>query len=130
MAERYDNDLHERLNSLKQTLDRQILILDWCFHNYRLIAKANIFKYEDIIITGGRELSKLFPSANNLALDLSTRNQNKVYPFQLSARLAESLLRQGSAWREFYSEEEILSLTNSADIDSTNEAIRMHTESD
>jgi hypothetical protein len=111
MAERYDKDLSKKLNSLQHALDRQLLILDWCFNKYRQLSDANIFRYEDIITTGGGTLSRLFPSAKGLKEELITRNRNTIYPLQLSARLAETLLNTSGSWRAFYTEKDIFSLT-------------------
>jgi hypothetical protein len=111
MAERYDKDLSKKLDSLKHALDRQLLILDWCFDKYRQLSDANIFRYEDIITTGGGTLSRLFPSAKGLKEELITRNRNTIYPLQSSARLAETLLNTSGSWRAFYTEQDIFSLT-------------------
>jgi hypothetical protein len=108
MAERYDKDLRESLAGLSEPLHRQIAILDWCFDKYR---SAQIhYKYEDLIRTGGRVLASLFPAAQGLNVELTSRNQNTLYPLHSCSTFARALLERSQAWRLFYSEAEILAL--------------------
>jgi hypothetical protein len=112
MGERYDESLRTCLSKLDDPLHRQIAILDWCFAKYQ--HAAHVYKYEDLIATGGRVLSSLFPSAKDLNVTLSSRNQNPLYPLHLSPSLANCLFDRSEAWRTFYTEEDILALVNHA----------------
>ena len=80
MAERYDKKLSQKLSSVENILDRQVLILDWCFQKYQQVNSANIFRYEEIVATGGRILSSLFPNALGLAVPLLSYNRSEIYP--------------------------------------------------
>jgi hypothetical protein len=112
MGERYDPHLRDQLSTLSEPLHRQIAILDWCFEKYRNKPANHLFKYEDLIATGGRQLASLFPAARDLNVELTSRNRNQLYPLHLCASLASELLQRSQAWREFYTEAEILALAN------------------
>jgi hypothetical protein len=110
MAERYDAQLRDKLSTLKEPLQRQITILDWCFQRYHNTSASQIFKYEELIATGGRQLASLFPGARELKVDLSSRNRNSLYPLHCSKTFAHELIQGSHAWRKFYTEAEILDL--------------------
>ncbi len=112
MAERYDAQLRDKLSTLKEPLQRQIAILDWCFQKYHNTSASHIFKYEELIATGGRQLASLFPGARELKVDLSSRNRNSLYPLHRSTALAHELIQGSDAWRKFYTEIEILDLAS------------------
>jgi hypothetical protein len=110
MAERYDNTLSRSLCSINDKVKRQLTILRWCFEKYQSVPACNIFKYEDIIASGGRQLSLLFPKASQLNLRLSSRNYNSIYPLELRESLTNALIKQPEGWDQFYTEEEVSSL--------------------
>jgi hypothetical protein len=114
MAERYDKEFGQKLSSVEHILDRQILILDWCFQKYQQVIPANVFRYEEIVATGGRLLASLFPNALDLTVRLSSRNQNEIYPHQSSSMLIERLMQGQRHWQAFYSEEEVVSMSRQA----------------
>lgn len=111
MAERYDKKLSQKLSSVENILDRQVLILDWCFQKYQQVNSANIFRYEEIVATGGRILSSLFPNALGLAVPLLSYNRSEIYPHYSGSMLMKRLLQGRRHWQAFYSEQEVFSIS-------------------
>ncbi len=95
--------LSEELERIPDRHDRQLHILHWYFDRYRSLPTGTVIRYEDIVATNGHTLAVIDPSAKLLTDSLDSRNQNKVYDRELSARLAERLLdRPDHACWSFY----------------------------
>lgn len=83
-AEMFDKNLSDKLNNESNLLDRQGIILQWYFNNYlEHLNENSIIKYEEIISTQGRVLSKLGVNATELNIDLLDRNTNILYSRQI-----------------------------------------------
>ena len=111
IAEKLDHDLARSLASESDAIDRQIMILEWSYARYRkFLGQEAVLKYEDLITTRARALSKFFPAATDLSEDLVSKNLNKHYDRALMVDLGRRLLlRDGSLWN-FYSREDVSSL--------------------
>jgi hypothetical protein len=111
IGEKLDVDLARNLAAKSDPYERQIYILEWFYDRFRrFLPERALIKYEDLIISRGRELAKFFPAAAELDEDLSSKNVNKYYDRALMADLGERLLRrEGSIWN-FYSKGDVESL--------------------
>ena len=69
-----------------------------------------MIKYEELIASRGRELTKFFPTAEQLDEDLSSRNVSEFYDRALMADAgARMLKRDGPLWN-FYSKADVENL--------------------
>ena len=63
MGEHFDKELESKLSSLDSILDRQIYILRWFFQAFeKYLDRSQVIRYEDIIESRGRILSKITAS--------------------------------------------------------------------
>ena len=109
-AEMADPDLSHRLNSVKEILDRQLILLDYFFHRYATSSRAKVLHYEDIIATSGKTLSILTDSARNLNEPLVSRNLHEVSDDANKRAIAFKLLESENACWAFYSREDVIRL--------------------
>jgi hypothetical protein len=111
IGEKLDVDLARDLAAKSDPLERQIHILEWFYDRFRrFLPERALIKYEDLIVSRGRELAKLFPAAAELDEELSSKNVNKYYDRALMTDLGERLLRrQGAIWN-FYNKRDVESL--------------------
>lgn len=72
-------DLHQKLEAVKDILDRQVLLLHYFFEQYRQLQDLKIIRYEDIIATGGKALASIIPEATQLDESLTSKNKSVVY---------------------------------------------------
>lgn len=111
-AEAFDPDLSAKLNSIIDIHDRQVFLLDWFFQKYiDSLPQESVVFYEKTIETGGKSISVIQQSAQNLSEPLNSQNKNKLYDNALKQLLLDKLLskKDGAFW-QFYSETEVLSL--------------------
>lgn len=114
VAEALDSDFSNVISSIDSVLDRQIFILNWFFEKYtRTLPSANIIRYEDIISSEGKQLSKIIPGASLLNESLSSRNANPIYNSHKLPEIVEKLLYSEGFWQQFYSKDEIEKLADS-----------------
>jgi len=81
-GEYFDKKLEKDLSETKDTLDRQIIILNWFFEHFdKFLEKENILKYEDTINENGNNFGKIAydETKKEFTKNLSTRNSNPVY---------------------------------------------------
>jgi hypothetical protein len=111
IGEKLDVDLARDLAAKSDPIDRQIHILEWFYDRFRrFMPERALIKYEDLIVSRGRELAKFFPAAADLDEDLSSKNVNKYYDRALMAELGDRLLRrEGPIWN-FYGKRDVESL--------------------
>jgi len=102
-AERVDHGLRDALDSLENTLDRQLLLLDWFYSRWhRYIPAENFIRYEDVIETKGAALSLIQPAAASLSEPLESRNLSGRYGSETVQRIGLRLLESdGAYWRSY-----------------------------
>ena len=85
--------------------------MGWFYDRFRrFLPEQALIKYEDLIVSRGRELAKFFPAAAELDEDLSSKNVNKYYDRALMSDLGERLLRREGALWNFYNKRDVESL--------------------
>lgn len=101
-AEKFDQILSARLESVQDTVERQFILLDYCFSQYRTYLPGRILKYEEIITSGGGALSILHPEASGLDEPLESRNTLFVAKDPAAADIVKRLLDRESPCWDFY----------------------------
>jgi hypothetical protein len=109
-AERMDADLARKLDAEADVLERQLIILDYCFTRYAGLPPDNLVRYEDVIRTRGKALVKINPYAEGLDEPLESRNRLWIGRDQATAQIAERLLRLDSACWQYYEKSEVEAL--------------------
>lgn len=102
VAEAYDPALATALAAEPDTLERQLIWLDYCFQRYLTYLPGRILRYEDIIASGGKALSMLHPSAGQLDDTLQSRNTFFLKHDSATAVIAERLLERDSPCWKIY----------------------------
>jgi hypothetical protein len=111
IAEKLDVDLARKLAAESDAIERQIQILEWSYDRFRrFLSKHSVIKYEELIATRARELSKVFPAAKELDEDLVSKNLNKYYDRDLMTDLGQRLLRRDGPFWNFYSKSDVKNL--------------------
>lgn len=107
-GERMDPELHARLSSIPDRIDRQVHLLCWFFERFSALPAERIIRYEDIIDSAGSCLSVLTQSAACLEEPLESRNRSSLYDADLTPILVERLLRErDAAFWDFYSKDSV-----------------------
>lgn len=111
VGEKLDVDLARALAKESDAVDRQIHILEWFYDRFRRFLKEPaVIKYEELINSRGRALAKVFPAAERLDEDLSSKNVSEFYDHALMIDIGQRLLkRDGPIWN-FYSKNEVEAL--------------------
>lgn len=104
--------LFEKLNTISNLFLRQIALYNEIVKNYSLLNEKNIIRYEDLITTSGKVLSIITEEATELQVKMINKNEVNNYNFDQMELIANQILRNQGAWREFYSEQEILDTLN------------------
>jgi hypothetical protein len=108
VGEQIDARLQSALAGIDDRTERQFYILRWFFERFaRLIPRDRIFRYEDIVSTGGRALAPVASGAANLGEALESKNANSAYDGAVMRALGEKLLTRDGAFWEFYSKESV-----------------------
>jgi hypothetical protein len=108
VAEAIDPDLHASLNKIKDSLDRQIYILNWFFDRFhKYFPKENILSYESLTSIGGSYLEMITPGAFSISSPLRSKNANQLYKKEFSSVVSKRLLDAGGAFTQFYDFSEI-----------------------
>lgn len=101
-AERADPALAAALAAEPDTLERQLILLDYCFHRYRTHLPGRVLRYEEIIASGGKALALFHPAASCLDEPLQSRNPLFVTQDPAAAQIAKRLLERDSPCWDFY----------------------------
>ena len=116
IGEKLDVDLARDLAAKSDPLERQIHILEWFYDRFRrFLPERALIKYEDLIVSRGRELAKFFPVAAELEEELSSKNVNKYYDRALMKNLGQRLLRRDGPIWHFYNKRDVENLLSEAD---------------
>ena len=104
-GERFDAALGAALDAEPNVLQRQILILDWFFAQYRAhLPAAAILRYEDVVATGGQALFRQLGTPGPRR-PLAARTP-PVCPKQVAA-IVTALSASDGAWRHFYRPDDV-----------------------
>lgn len=110
-AEQHDTRLKRALSTLENRFERQLYLLNWYFGQYRQHLPPNrIFRYEDIIESGGTVLAAIAPSAASLKEALESQNRSDAYDWNAISPFIERLLAEKGAYWDFYSRDDIYGL--------------------
>jgi len=103
MAELFDDELRQRLDSIEDVLARQVHLVNWYFDCYhRLLTPSQIIFYESVVRTCGKSLSGVVSAAQFLSEDISSMNNNKIYDKVTMKKIAQLLEDCGGGWTKFY----------------------------
>jgi hypothetical protein len=107
-AERLDKRLRAHIGGISDRLDRQVHLISWFFGRFAdVLPRENIIRYEDIVSTSGKTLSRIDPAAGSLERKLTSKNKNRLYDESLMQSLAERLRAKEGAYLQFYTQEDI-----------------------
>ena len=109
-AEIMDTVLSQRLDATPNVIDRQLILLDYCFRQYAESKATRIIRYEDVIESQGRALVIIDPQAGVLSENLSSRNGREINHSDEMKKLADRLLESDNACWQFYSKEDVARL--------------------
>ena len=108
LAERLNAPLATRLDAIDDPLDRQFYLLEWFFELFTTaLPEDAVTRYEDVVATGGRCLSRITEQAAALAVTLENRNNSRVYEPGRARELGIRLLDTDGPWWKLYSRENV-----------------------
>jgi hypothetical protein len=111
MAENFAPQLRQRLERLDSIETRQLCLLSWFFEQYaQHLPVEAILRYEQIIVSGGRALEVIQPTAAVLGEPLENRNASSEYERHSLVQLGEMLLKSEGAYWEFYTRQDVADL--------------------
>jgi hypothetical protein len=102
VAETFDPALAAALAAEPDTLERQFILLDYCFNQYRTHLPGRILRYEDIVASGGKALVMLHPAGGQLDEPLRSRNTFFLKHDRAGVDIAKRLLRRDSPCWDLY----------------------------
>ncbi|ETD80021.1 sulfotransferase family protein [Rhodobacter capsulatus] len=109
-AEWVDAGLAAAVAAEPDLLQRQFLLLDFCFGQYRRFLPGRTIRYEEIIRTGGAALAVLAPAAAQLSEPLQSRNLLGLRTDPAARDIAARLLERDSPCWSFYDRAEVEAL--------------------
>ena len=102
-GEQFDRELYLALEREPGVIRRQVAVLNWFFAAFRAHLDAGqIFRYEDLIESGGVALFRRMGRPGVPPVALENRNGNRLYRHARVDTLLAALLRDGGAWQAFY----------------------------
>lgn len=108
VGEAIDADLRAALAGIDDRTERQFHILNWFFERFlRLLPRASILRYEDMIASRGKALASVTPAASGLDEPLASKNANRAYDVKTVRALGRRLLERDGAFWKFYSRESV-----------------------
>ncbi len=108
VGEKIDASLRSALERIEDRTERQFYILEWFFERFlRLLPRASILRYEDVIATRGQALAIVTPAAAGLDEPLASKNANRAYDAATVQDLGRRLLGRDGAFWEFYPRESV-----------------------
>jgi len=110
-AEQCDPILKGTLANEADVSNRQLILLSWYFEQfYKHLPADNVIRYESVIDSEGKSLSKLTPSAKNLNEKLQNKNNNPIYDDKIKKELTEKLLDSDGYYWKYYSKDDVYKL--------------------
>jgi len=111
IAEKLDPGLARELKKESDVIGRQIRILEWFYDRLRrFLEESAVLKYEMVVASRGRELTRISPVAGKLDEDLASKNLSQFYDRALMANIGQRLLKRDGALWNFYSRSDVESL--------------------
>jgi hypothetical protein len=108
LAERLNPALATRLDAIDDPLDRQFHLLGWFFEMFaQALPDDAVTRYEDVVATGGRCLSRVTERATALAETLENRNNSRVYEAGRVRELGVRLLDTDGPWWKLYTRDDV-----------------------
>ena len=112
-GKKYSDELASTLQVEPDTLQRQLVILDWFFPRYLdYLPGENILRHEHVVASSGARLFEAVGVPNAPTDRLSSQNQNQLYAGLNLQALYDGLREYSGCWESIYSEadfQEILS---------------------
>lgn len=108
-AEKYDPTLASRLDGLDRH-GKQLVMLSWWYERIEVLPEENIIRYEDIVSSYGRALSRIHPSASELEEPLQSKNNNPLYNSDETKAIAERLFASDGPYWRFYASSDVEAL--------------------
>lgn len=105
--DRFNPDLLRTLESVNTVLDKQLVIMDFYFDQYRQLDKSQILTYEDIIAEQGRVLSVITNSEVKYNSSLENKNVSVIYNPTDMITMGKKLLSSNGAYWDFYDKSSI-----------------------
>jgi hypothetical protein len=117
VGEKLDVDLARELGKRSDVIDRQIYILEWFYDRFgRFLKESAVIKYEALVVSRGRELARIFPAAERLDEDLTSKNVSEFYDRALMTDIGQRLLkRDGPLWN-FYDKSDVEALLSEVSV--------------
>jgi len=106
-AEMFNPDLKSLLEAEANVLERQFILLDFCFSMYRRFLPERTVKYEEIIKSGGAALSLVNPAAKQLREQLRSRNLLGIETDEAALEIGKRLLERPSPCWSFYERRDV-----------------------
>jgi hypothetical protein len=107
-AEAFDARLARALEAEPDRHARQLILLSWYYEQYRRhLRDAHILRYENIVVSRGRELARITAGAAQLDQELENQNRSELYDSDLVRGLAGRLLDTDGAWWQFYTRSDV-----------------------
>ena len=100
-------EIYHRLAYIPNIIDRQIQLAHYLYEAYELLPDEHIIRYEDIVATGGKSLSRIIQEAGGMNENLESRNKNKLYDDMLFEKIASKLLKREGAYWNYYQRNEV-----------------------
>lgn len=102
-GEQFDQELRDALEGEGDVLRRQVVVLNWFFERYQAhLGPDAIFRYEDLVESGGRVLFRQLGHGDAPGVTLENRNGSRLYGAEEVDTLLAALMREGGAWSRFY----------------------------
>jgi hypothetical protein len=91
VAEAFSPPLREKLQSITDPLDRQIVILRWCFEVYECLPRKRVLRYEDLVVDPLATLSDFHSGVESINVPIRIENPATRYASVNLSRLARAL---------------------------------------
>lgn len=103
VAEKYSSDYLNYLEHASNLLEKQVLIIDWFFKQYKEYSEnITLIKYENLINNPKIEISKILSLDTVKTPDLTTQNSSKHYNLKEFQIIKTCLLKKGEYYKYFY----------------------------
>jgi hypothetical protein len=102
LAEAFAADLKATLNEISSPLDRQLVILRWCFEVYGRLPRGRVVRYEDLVTEPEAVLSDFHSGREKIDYEIHVEDPKTRYSNVDFRILARALLPFASDFEPFY----------------------------
>lgn len=103
IAENYSDSFLEFTSGSTNLLHKQVLIVDWFFHEYKKHANhVEIIKYEDLLENTDNIISNITSSDSKIDTKLKSANKNQHYDHSEKGIIEEYLAKYCHHYKDFY----------------------------